>query len=91
MSFLKVLNMLVTAAGFIIPLALLLEAEELPGEEKKKAVLAQLKAQLDSLGLEFPQWLQKFIDPILGLLIDAVVFWLNKTGFFEHGGESSKD
>ena len=50
MSFLKVLNTLVTAAGFIIPLALLLEAEELPGEEKKKAVLEQLKAQLDSVG-----------------------------------------
>ncbi len=90
MSFLKVLNMLVTAAGFIVPLALLFEAEEIPGEEKKKAVLAQLKAQLDSVGLEFPQWLQKFVDPILGLLIDAVVYWLNKTGFFEHGGESSE-
>ena len=90
MSFLKVLNILVTAAGFIIPLALLLEAEELPGEEKKKAVLAQLKAQLDSVGLEFPEWLQRFVDPILSLLIDAVVYWLNKTGFFEHGDESSK-
>lgn len=90
MSFLKVLNILVTAAGFIVPLALLLEAEEIPGEEKKKAVLAQLKTQLDSVGLKFPEWLQKFIDPILGLLIDAVVFWLNKTGFFEHGGGSSK-
>ena len=91
MSFLKALNALVTAAGFIVPLALLFEAEELPGEEKKKAVLAQLKAQLDSVGLKFPEWLQKFIDPILGLLIDAVVFWLNKTGFFEHGGESSEN
>ncbi len=90
MSFLKVLKILVTAAGFIVPLALLLEAEDLPGEEKKKAVLAQLKAQLDNVGLKFPEWLQKFIDPILGLLIDAVVFWLNKTGFFEHGGESSE-
>ena len=90
MSFLKVLNILVTAAGFIVPLALLFEAEEMPGEEKKKAVLAQLKTQLDNVGLEFPEWLQRFIDPILGLLIDAVVFWLNKTGFFEHGGESSK-
>lgn len=90
MGFLKVLNILVTAAGFIIPLALLFEAKELPGEEKKKAVLTQLKAQLDNVGLKFPEWLQKFIDPILGLLIDAVVFWLNKTGFFEHGGESSE-
>jgi hypothetical protein len=90
MGFLKVLNILVTAAGFIVPLALLFEAEELPGEEKKKAVLAQLKAQLDDVGLKFPEWLQRFIDPILGLLIDAVVFWLNKTGFFEHGGKSSE-
>ena len=90
MSFLKVLNILVTAAGFIVPLALLFEAEKIPGEEKKIAVLTQLKAQLDNVGLEFPEWFQKFIDPILGLLIDAVVFWLNKTGFFEHGGESSE-
>ena len=90
MSFLKVLKVLVTAAGFIVPLALLFEAEELPGEEKKKAVLAELKAQLDDVGLKFPEWLQRFIDPILGLLIDAVVFWLNKTGFFEHGGKSSE-
>ena len=90
MGFVKFLELLITAAGFIVPLAMLLESEGLPGAEKKAAVLAKLKRQLDEVGLHFPKWAQGFIDPILGLLIDAVVFWLNKTGFFEHGGGSSE-
>lgn len=90
MGFLKFLEILITAAGFIVPLAMLLEAEGLPGPEKKEAVLLQLKKQLEELELKFPAWIERFIDPLLGLLIDVVVYWLNKTGFFEHGSESSK-
>lgn len=90
MGFVKFLELLVTATGFIVPLAMLLESEGLPGPEKRAAVLAKLKKQLDDLNLKFPKWAESFIDPILGLLIDAVVAYLNKTGFFEHGEKSPK-
>ena len=85
MGFVKFLELLIAAAGFIVPLAMLLESEGLPGAEKKAAVLAKLKKQLDEVGLKFPHWAERFVDPILGLLIDAVVAYLNKTGFFTRG------
>ena len=88
MGFVKFLEVLIAAAGFIVPLAMLLESEGLPGPEKRAAVLAKLKKQLDDAGLSFPKWVQGFIDPILGLLIDAVVAYLNRTGFFSHGEQS---
>ena len=91
MGFLKFLEILIAAAGFIVPLAMLLEAEGLPGPEKREQVLKKLKKQLQDLNLKFPSWLEKFIDPILGLLIDAVVMVLNKTGFFEHGEPSPEN
>ena len=91
MGIIKILNLLVTAAGFIIPLAILLEAEGLPGEEKHAAVLAKLKAQLEGLNLKFPVWIERFVDPLLGLLIDSVVFYLNKMGFFTKSGDSQSD
>ena len=88
MGFVKFLEVLIAAAGFIVPLAMLLESEGLPGPEKRAAVLAKLKKQLDEVGLHFPHWAERFIDPILGLLIDAVVAYLNRTGFFSHGEQS---
>ena len=88
MGFVKFLEVLIAAAGFIVPLAMLLECEGLPGPEKRAAVLAKLKKQLDEAGLQLPRWAQGFIDPIFGLLIDAVVAYLNKTGFFSHGEQS---
>lgn len=91
MGFLKFLEVLIAAAGFIVPLAMLLEAEGLPGPEKRQQVLEKLKKQLTDLNLKFPSWLEKFVDPILGLLIDAVVLVLNKTGFFEHGETSPEN
>ena len=91
MGFLKFLEILIAAAGFIVPLAMLLESEDLPGPEKRAAVLEKLKKQLAGQQLQFPQWLSRFIDPILGLLIDAVVAMLNSTGFFVHGEGSPQD
>lgn len=81
----KFLQILVTVAGFIIPLATFFEAEGGTGEEKKKQVLIALIGELDKAGIKFPNWAERFIEPILSLLIDAVVNYLNKSGFFEHG------
>ncbi len=81
----KFFQILLTAAGFIVPLATLFEVEGGTGEEKKKQVLIALMNELDKIGIEFPNWAERFIEPILSLLIDVVVHYLNKTGFFEHG------
>ena len=81
----KFFRILLTAAGFIIPLATFFEAEGGTGEEKKKQVLVALMKELDKAGISFPNWAERFIEPILSLLIDAVVNYLNKSGFFEHG------
>ena len=80
----KFLRTIITVAGFIVPLATFFEAEGGTGEEKKKQVLNALMDELDKAGIEFPRWAKRFIEPILSLLIDAVVNYLNKQGFFEH-------
>lgn len=84
----KFLQTIVTVAGFIVPLAMFFEAEGGTGEEKKKQVLVALMGELDRVGINLPAWAERFVEPILSLLIDAVVNYLNRQGFFEHGGKS---
>lgn len=84
----KFLQNIITISGFIVPLATFFEAEGGTGEQKKKQVLIALMGELDKAGIEFPNWAKRFIEPILSLLIDAVVNYLNRQGFFEHGGNS---
>ena len=84
---LKVIHYLRIALGFIVPLALLAEAGGKPGAEKRAEVIVKLKAQMNSLGLTLPSWLDKFADTLIGLLVDVVVEILNRTGFFDHSTE----
>jgi len=84
----KFLQTIITIAGFIVPLATLFEAEGGTGEEKKEKVLKALMEELDKAGIKLPAWAELFKKPILSLLIDAVVNYLNRQGFFEHGGNS---
>lgn len=80
----KFLQTITTVAGFIVPLATFFEAEGGTGEEKKKQVLNALMDELDKAGIKFPRWAELFKKSILSLLIDAIVKYLNKQGFFEH-------
>lgn len=84
----KFLQTILTIAGFIVPLATFFEAEGGTGEQKKKQVLIALMGELDKAGINFPAWAERFIEPIISLLIDAVVNYLNRQGFFEHGEDS---
>ncbi len=81
----KFIQILLTVAGFIVPLATFFEAEGGTGEQKKKQVLIALTGELEKANINFPAWAERFIEPILSLLIDAVVNYLNRTGFFVHG------
>lgn len=80
----KFLQTIITIAGFIVPLATLFEADGGTGEQKKEKVLNALMEELDEAGIKLPAWANLFKKPILSLLIDAVVNYLNKQGFFEH-------
>lgn len=80
----KFLQTITTIAGFIVPLATFFEVEGGTGEEKKKQVLTALMEEIDKAGIQLPAWAELFKKPILSLLIDAVVNYLNKQGFFEH-------
>ena len=84
----KFLQTIVTIAGFIVPLAMFFEAEGGTGEQKKRQVLTALMGEIDKAGIKLPAWAERFVEPILSLLIDAVVNYLNRQGFFEHGGKS---
>lgn len=84
----KFLQTIITIAGFIVPLAVFFEAEGGTGEQKKKQVLIALMGELDKAGIDLPKWAEPFIEPILSLLIDAVVNYLNRQGFFVHGEDS---
>ncbi len=88
MGFLKFIRTLGTIAGFIVPLASIaeyaIEGEKM-GAERKKQVLEQLKGEIAKAGIKLPHWIEEHTDAILGLLIDFVVFLLNKFGFFGSG------
>ena len=91
MNILKVINSIAVAIPFIMAFSILLEAEGKPGDKKKEEVVERLQVQFTKMGLKFPKWLDSYIEPLLGVLVDVVVAVLNKTGFFTHGNEPSEN
>ena len=70
---------------FIIALC---EEHGVGGDAKKKEAIARIKEQVQ-LAVDngkIPAWLGALfsIDAILNIVIDWIVGWLNKTGFFTH-------
>ncbi|NPV52236.1 MAG: hypothetical protein HPY71_01785 [Firmicutes bacterium] len=91
MSILKVLGYIRIALCLVLPFAVLAEDTGQPGEEKKKMVVGRLKDELARLGLVLPEWLKKYEEFLLGVVVDVVVAILNRMGFFEHSGTSEPD
>lgn len=95
MGIIKFINTIKVVLGFIAPFAMILEVESelgespIPGADKRDAVVSKLKDQMEESNLSFPSWIASYTDLILGLLVDLIVFILNKTGFFVHGGSTS--
>lgn len=58
------------------------------GEEKKQAAIRKFQETVDPL---LPDWLNPVIAGVLGMLIDTVVAWATRTGFFGQlaGGSNS--
>ena len=91
MGLVKFIQTILVIAGFIVPLAGLAEVkhdEPKQGAKKKAEVLEELKEQMDVAGIKLPAWIEKYTDSILNLVIDFVVFLMNKFGFFD-GGKTS--
>ena len=90
MGLVKFIQTILVIAGFIVPLAGLAEVkhdEPKQGAKKKAEVLEELKEQMDVAGIKLPAWIANYTDTILNLVIDFVVFVMNKIGFFT-GGET---
>lgn len=87
MSILKLLNWIKVIITLIIPFSIVAEVDGKPGPDKRKQVVDELKAELTKLGFTVPSWLQWIYEPVLGLLVDAIVYVLNKQDFFDHGSE----
>ena len=90
MGLVKFIQTILVIAGFIVPLASLAEVkhdEPKQGAKKKAEVLEELKEQMDVAGIKLPAWIANYTDTILNLVIDFVVFVMNKIGFFT-GGET---
>ena len=93
MGIVKLIQKIMIIAGFIVPLAGLAEVkhdEQGQGAVKKAEVLEALKKQLDVAEIKLPDWIAEYTDLILGLVIDFVVFLMNKFGFFDSGKTSSE-
>ena len=89
MGLVKFIRAILVIAGFIVPLAGLAEVkhdEPKQGAKKKAEVLEELKAQMAVAGIKLPKWIEEYTDLLLGLVIDFVVFVMDKIGFFD-GGE----
>ena len=76
MKFIKYLPMILNFISHMVK-----EAEQMAasGEEKKKAVLSAAEELLKKLGI-YDTGLMKFIS----FVIDALVFFYNLTGLFQH-------
>ena len=92
MGIVKLIRKIMVIAGFIVPLAGLAEIKyDEPGQGaiKKAEVLEALKKQLEVAEIKLPDWIANYTDLILGLIIDFVVFLMNKFGFFDLENTSS--
>jgi hypothetical protein len=79
MTMLKTLKQ-ATAAILLVVIAVELETEGTgKGAEKKAAAQARLKETLDPV---LPDWLNPVVYNGAGMLIDALVVFANRTGFF---------
>lgn len=88
MGLVKFIRTILVIASFIVPLAGLAEIkhdEPKQGKKKKEEVLESLKEQMVVAGINLPTWIEEYTDLILGLVIDFVVFILEKIGFFDFG------
>ncbi len=86
-SILKVFGVLRILFVFAMPFTVLAEAGGKPGPEKRKEVVDLLKDEVGKLGMALPTWLDRYLDPLLGVIVDVVVTILNRMGFFEHSEE----
>lgn len=90
-SLLKIFATLRIIFVFAMPFTVLAESGGKPGPEKRAEVVGLLKDEIEQLSLELPSWVDRFLDPLLGLIVDVVVAVLNRMGFFAHGEESLQD
>lgn len=90
-SILRIFTALRVLFVFAMPFTVLAESTGRPGPEKRAEVVVLLKDEIAKLSLEIPPWLDRFLDPLLGVIVDVVVSILNRMGFFAHGSESLQD
>lgn len=68
----------------------LVEEHGVGGDAKKKEAITKIKELVQGAvsNGKIPSWLGAIfsLDAILGIAIDIIVGWLNKTGFFTHSG-----
>jgi len=72
----------------IIPFAMLAEIGGKPDPEKRKEVVEKVKLQMEVFNMELPEWLDKVIDDILGILVDVMVAIMKKMGFFKQSNDN---
>ena len=82
--------MLQVLAVFAFPFTMFAEEEGKPSAEKRKDVVTRLQMESDKLGFTPPAWLKPYWETLLGLIVDVLVFMMNRTGFFVHSDSSSK-
>ncbi len=73
----------------IVPFAMLAEIGGKPDPERRKEVVEKLKLQMQVFDMEMPEWLEKVIDDILGILVDVMVAIMKKMGFFKQSNVNS--
>ena len=73
----------------IIPFAMLAEVGGKPDPEKRKEVVEKVKLQMQVFNMELPEWLDKVIDDIIGILVDVMVAIMKKMGFFKQSNDNS--
>jgi len=76
---------------FAIPFVTKLDFSDLSDPDRKSSVVEQLQQQLTTLDVKPPKWAEDYIEPLLGILVDLVVYLLKRVNFLERGSEKYTD
>lgn len=73
---------------FALTYAALFQEEDKPNEEKRKKVVDELMEHMEEWDLDLPDWMERFKEPLLGLIVDVTVKVAKDRGFFADSSES---
>ena len=87
MSIFRMIGYIRIAILFAVPFVTELDFSDLADPDRKQAVVDRLSNKLDELNVTPPKWMDRYVEALLSVLVDVVVYLLKRVDFLERGSE----